>query len=369
MDAQVMASDATPPSETHGSKAEPKQKKSPRKMIPLVIGGALLCLLLLAGGYWFAVGRFIEATDDAYVKADIVFLAPQVSGTVTEIHVRDNQHVEAGDTLFVIDPADYEIAVASAKAAVATAEADVAENQSQIELQKTTLEVDQADITAAEADLTFAQDDYKRIAALRKTDTSTERSFQSAQAALANAEATLRKNQAVLTRDQQQLSVLAARQDSLRAVLGQAEATLRARELDQQRTVIRAPVAGQIGNRQIEVGAYLEPGVQAISLVPDDIYVEANFKETQVEHFRIGMPVQVSADMLGGMKLQGEIDSLSPATGAEFAVLPPQNATGNFTKIVQRIPVKIHFKPGQADVQRLHAGTSVVAEIDTREHK
>lgn len=356
--AQTTVPPAPPPAAT---------SKSRRKLVPVILVTLLLGLLVLGGGYWWTVGRFVESTDDAYIKSDIVFMAPQVAGAVTGIPVRDNQHVVAGDVLFTIDPADYRIAVAHAEAAIATAEAAITQNQSRIELQQSTLDVDRADVAASQADLTFANEDFDRIAALRKTNTSSERSYQSARASLSNAEASLRKSQAALARDQQQLKVLAAEQHSLEAQLAQANTNLKARHLDLSRTVIRAPVAGRVGNRQIEIGAYVEPGTTALSLVPDGLYVEANFKETQIQHFKPGMPVTITADMLGGATLSGHIDSLSPATGAEFAVLPPQNATGNFTKIVQRVPVRIDFDPGQPSVARLRAGTSVTARIDIRD--
>ncbi|WP_218128349.1 HlyD family secretion protein [Rhodospira trueperi] len=334
-----------------------------------VFGIAVLAGALWLGWRWWTVYRFVEETDDAYVKADIVTISPQVSGEVVRVAVEDHQPVAAGDLLFVIDASDYQAAVDAARAAVASAEALLAETAEERALQDRTVAVAEADLEAAKATLDFARQEYDRDSRLAREGAGTVRAVQQSRESLSNAEAAVNSGVAVLARARKQLDVIDARRTRLESDRDRAAAQLRAAEVNLARTVVRSPAAGRVGNRQIDVGEYVRPGVHAVSVVPDDAYIVANFKETQVTFFETGMACEIEADMLGGAVLHGTIESLAPAAGQEFAILPPQNATGNFTKIVQRIPVKIRFVGDQADAARLRPGTSVIVSVDTKEQR
>lgn len=335
-----------------------------------VILGLMLGVILLGGIsfglHWWTVGRFIQSTDDAYVKADIVFLAPQVSGTITSIKVNDNAHVDKGDVLFTIDSSDYQAALQQAQANVQVVQASAQEVVDKIDLQTKTVAVARADLASAQASEKFANEEYERTAALHKRGNATLQRLQSAQTQLSAAKAATAKVRAVLARDQQQFNVLQTEQIRLQAQEMLAKASLQTAQLNLARTTVRAPVSGIVGNRQIEMGELVQPGVQAMSVVPDTVYAIANFKETQVRHMQNGMEASIKADMLGGDPIAAKIDSLAPASGSEFAILPPQNATGNFTKIVQRVPVKLVFSGQDNRVQRLKPGTSLIVKVDTK---
>jgi membrane fusion protein (multidrug efflux system) len=348
----------------------PGRRKPPvRRIVLSVFGIAVLAGALWLGWQWWTVYRFVEETDDAYVKADIVTISPQVSGEVVRVAVEDHQSVAAGDLLFAIDASDYQAAVDAARAAVASAEALLAESAEERALQDRTVAVAEADLEAAKATLDFARQEYDRDSRLAREGAGTVRAVQQSREALSNAEAAVNSGVAVLARARKQLDVIDARRTRLESDRDRAAAQLRAAEVNLARTVVRSPAAGRVGNRQIDVGEYVRPGVHAVSVVPDDAYVVANFKETQVTFFETGMACEIEADMLGGAVLHGMIESLAPAAGQEFAILPPQNATGNFTKIVQRIPVKIRFVGDQADAARLRPGTSVIVSVDTKERR
>ncbi|SDE31064.1 membrane fusion protein, multidrug efflux system [Rhodospira trueperi] len=348
----------------------PGRRKPPiRRIVLSVFGIAVLAGALWLGWRWWTVYRFVEETDDAYVKADIVTISPQVSGEVVRVAVEDHQPVAAGDLLFVIDASDYQAAVDAARAAVASAEALLAETAEERALQDRTVAVAEADLEAAKATLDFARQEYDRDSRLAREGAGTVRAVQQSRESLSNAEAAVNSGVAVLARARKQLDVIDARRTRLESDRDRAAAQLRAAEVNLARTVVRSPAAGRVGNRQIDVGEYVRPGVHAVSVVPDDAYIVANFKETQVTFFETGMACEIEADMLGGAVLHGTIESLAPAAGQEFAILPPQNATGNFTKIVQRIPVKIRFVGDQADAARLRPGTSVIVSVDTKEQR
>lgn len=357
--------------EEHNNCSSPEATPSSGGARKRIVLGILLTVLIVGGAsiaiHWWTVGRFIESTDDAYAKADIVFMAPQVGGTIANIHVADNAHVNRGDALFGIDPSDYQAAVRQATANVAIVEANSQEVLDRIELQTRTIAVAKADLASALANQKFATEEYERSVALHKKGNTTLQRLQSATTQLAAARAATAKVRAVLARDQQQFNVLRTERTRLQAQLALAQASLQTAQLALDRTIVQAPVAGTVGNRQIELGELVQPGVQAISVVPDHIYVLANFKETQIEHMHIGMEAQIHADMLGGKDLQARIESLAPASGSEFAILPPQNATGNFTKIVQRVPVKLEFTGNDDRIKRLKPGTSLFVKVDTKD--
>jgi membrane fusion protein (multidrug efflux system) len=319
------------------------------------------------GWYWWTDWRFVQSTDDAYVQSDTTVISPKVEGYIKEVRVGENQEVAAGQVLFVVDDRDFAAKTAQAEAAVATAEALVATYASRRQLQRAMIEQAQATVQSAEADLNRARLDYQRYVALTTSDFASRQRFETAQADSRKAEAALGKARAALVAEENQLVVLASQQREEEARLLQARASLQLTKNDLDNTIIRAPVGGVAGNRAGRVGQYVKPGTQLLSLVPlPYVYVTANFKETQLTHMRPGQSAQISVDAYPDQRLVGRIESFAPASGAQFSLLPPDNATGNFTKIVQRVPVRIAL-PAEGPLSRLlRPGLSVTVSVDTR---
>jgi membrane fusion protein, multidrug efflux system len=315
--------------------------------------------------YW-TVGQYLESTDDAYIKADYTTVAPKVSGYVADILVEDNQRVTAGQVLARIDDRDLATALAQARAELAAAEAAIRNLDAQIVLQQSVIDQEKADIAATEASLKFAQADDARYHDLMKTGYGTVQRAQQAESTLQQKTAQLRGSHAALVAAQRKIDVLATERAQSEAQRDRAQAVAHQAELNLSYATIVAPVDGTVGARALRVGQYVQAGTQLMAVVPlRAVYVVANFKETQLTHVRAGQKVEIAVDGFPGVKLEGHVDSLSPASGLEFALLPPDNATGNFTKIVQRIPVKIALDDG-ALTGRLRSGMSVEPVIDTR---
>ena len=319
------------------------------------------------GWYWWTEWRFVQSTDDAYVQSDTTVVSPKVEGYIKEVRVGENQEVAAGQVLFVVDDRDFAAKTAQAEAAVATVEALVATYASRRQLQQAMIEQAQATVQSAEADLNRARLDFKRYAALTTSDFASRQRFETADADSRKAEAALGKARSALVAEQNQLGVLGAQQREEEARLSHARTSLQLTKNDLDNTIIRAPVAGVAGNRAGRVGQYVKPGTQLLSLVPlPHVYVTANFKETQLTRMRPGQSAEVSVDAYPDHPLVGRIESFAPASGAQFSLLPPDNATGNFTKIVQRVPVRIAL-PAEGPLARLlRPGLSVTVSVDTR---
>jgi membrane fusion protein, multidrug efflux system len=334
----------------------------------LVVLTALVLVLGGAGGwYWWTVLRFQQSTDDAYVQSDISVISPKVEGYLKEVRVGDNQEVAEGAVLFVIDDRDFAAKVAQAEAAVATEEAMVETYGGRLDLQRAMIEEAQATLESAVADLSRAQQDYKRYGALMSSDFASRQRFEQAQADARKAEAAVSRSRAALTAAQNQLAVLRSQRHEEEARRQQARATLRLARNDLDNTVIRAPVSGVAGNRAGQVGQYVKAGTQLLSLVPlPHVYVTANFKETQLTRMRLGQQAEVSVDAYPDLTIDGRVESFAPASGAQFSLLPPDNATGNFTKIVQRVPVRIALPANGPLAGLLRPGLSVTVTIDTR---
>ncbi|MEO6947620.1 MAG: HlyD family secretion protein [Nitrobacter sp.] len=291
--------------------------------------------------YW-TVGRYLESTDDAYVKADSTIISPRVSGYIAKVLVSDNQTVKAGQILARIDDRDFRTALDQARADVVAAEAAVGNLDAQIALQQPVIAQQTADVGAAEAGLSFARQEQARYDGLMKTGSGTVQRAQQTDAALREKTAQLQHGQSALLAAQKKVDVLTTERSKAVAQVDRAQAVERQMALNLSYTTITAPVDGTVGARTLRVGQYVTTGTQLMAVVPlDAVYVVANFKETQLTHVRAGQPVDVRIDSFHGVRLKGHVDSLSPASGLEFALLPPDNATGNFTKIVQRVPVKI----------------------------
>lgn len=335
-----------------------------------VAGAALVLLGLgaLGGWYWWTVWRFSQSTDDAYIASDVSIISPKIEGYIREVRARENQHVAKGAVLFVIDDRDFAARVAQAAAAAASEEAAVATYQSRLALQQAMIGQAQAELAAAEADSARAQDDFRRYRALMSSDFASRQRFEQAQADARIKEAAVTKSRAALAAAQSEAAVLKSQQHEEAAKLQQARANLSLAQNDLDHTVIRAPVSGVIGNRSGQLGEYVKPGTQLASLVPlPRVYVTANFKETQLTRMRPGQRARVEVDAYPDRPLDGWIDSFAPGSGAQFALLPPDNATGNFTKIVQRVPVRIALPVKNPLSGLLRPGLSVTVTVDTRE--
>jgi len=355
---------------------EPKRAALP----PATLRGRIKRLLtvsaavaLLAGAGWYGwdywrVGRFLVSTDDAYVKADNTTVAPKVSGYISEVLVGDNEPVKAGQVLARIDARDFTVALDQAKADVVAAEAAVTSKRAQLEVQQAVIAAAKATLDVDTAAQTFAGQENKRYSDLAKTGFGSVQNAQLAQSRDASALAAIERDNANLASAQKQLELLRAEIAQAVAASSRAEAVERQAELNLGYTTIAAPINGVVGNRTLRAGQFVTAGTQLMSLVPTDaVYVVANFKETQLTNVRSGQPVNIAVDMFPGQAVRGHVDSLAPASGQEFALLPPDNATGNFTKVVQRIPVKIVLDDNAGAIE-LRPGMSVIPTIQTQVH-
>ena len=337
-----------------------------KRMRGLILG----VLLLLAAGFgarWWFHGRFIESTDNAYVRADITAITPRIGGEILAVNVRNNQPATKGDVLLTIDRSDYEAKLANAKAQVAMREAALAANRQQKAMQGAMIEEARAGLSSAEADAARQQKDWQRADQLVAGGVATHQRLDTATAAYKSASASVTRAQAGIKVASEQSATVDAERGRLEAELEAARAMQKIAELDLAATEIRAPVDGVVGDLAARVGERVGAGMRLLSVVPlAQVFVEANFKETQLTHMAVGQSVEVKVDAFPGRRLEGRIDSLSPASGAEFALLPADNATGNFNKIVQRVPVKIVFENTGDLAGLLRPGMSVEAEVDTR---
>jgi membrane fusion protein (multidrug efflux system) len=344
----------------------------PRRRRRLLVGVAAVAVLLGAGWYgkyWWTTGRFMESTDDAYTQADAVGIAPRISGYVSEVAVGDNERVHAGQLLARIDPRDYQAALDQARADVASAQADIRNADAQLSLQQATIAQAATDIAAAQAAVSFAEADYRRYTDLAHTGNGTVQRAEQADSDIRQKNAALAHARAAMNAAQQEVGVLNAQKARAEASLARAQAAAEQAQLNLSYTTITAPVDGAVGDRALRLGQYVSPGTRVMDVVPvgRDIYVVANFKETQLAEMWRGERVDISVDMLPGQVLHGRVDSLAPGSGAQFALLPPENATGNFTKVVQRVPVKILLDTQDARVlAKLRPGLSVIATVDVR---
>jgi membrane fusion protein, multidrug efflux system len=333
---------------------------------------ACLALLIIAGAggygrYWWSTGRFIERTDDAYVGGNVTVLAPHVPGFVSQIRVADNQYVKGGDLLVMLDDRDYRAKLARAEAAVQRQQATLANLHAQYELQQSMIGQSEAALASAKAAEIFAAQEASRYRALAASSYGSVQNDQKTAAADRVAQAAVAAAEQGLAAARQKLAVLDTQSAETQADLAQAEADLNTAQLDLGYTEIRSPIDGYVGDRGAQIGAYVTTGANLLSIVPaHGLWVDANFKEDQLAGMRAGQPVTIVADVLPGRNFQGRVVSLAPATGAVFAVIPPENATGNFTKIVQRVPVRIAIADGDGTLGVLRAGLSVTASVDIR---
>ena len=324
---------------------------------------------LLAGAGWYGwdywtVGRFLVSTDDAYVKADNTTIAPKVSGYLTDVLIGDNQHVTAGQVLAQIDDRDFKVALDQAKADVAAAQAMADAKRAQLEVQQAVIEAAKATVKVDTAAKTFADQEDRRYTDLAATGYGSLQNAQAAQSRNTGAASAIERDRANLVSASKQVDLLKAEIAEAVAATAHATELQRQAELNLSYTTITAPIDGIVGNRTLRTGQFVQAGTQLMSLVPaNGAYIIANYKETQLTDVHEGQAVDVTVDTYPGQTVHGHVDSVAPASGQEFALLPPDNATGNFTKVVQRIPVKIAIDGG-ASID-LRPGMSVIPTIKT----
>jgi len=336
----------------------------PAMPIGLALAGLLAC------GAWqlLFAERLEQTTNDAFVNADYTLVAPKVSGFISEVLVDDNQHVKAGQLLARIDDRDYRTALKGARAAVANAEAQRANAQATLDRQQSLIAQAGALVEADQAEMVFARHELERYRHLAGQGAGTLQNAQLAQSRYNMLRARQGEHAAALVATRQQVDILIAQRDAALAALDGARAVQARAELDLSHTELRAPMDGMIGHRSVRTGAFVSPGDSLLAVVPlKAAYVVANFQETQLTHVRPGQAVNVAVDTFPGETLHGHVQSVAPATGVTFAAIAPDNATGNFTKVVQRIPVKIVLDEGQPLLGHLRVGMSVEASIDTRQ--
>jgi membrane fusion protein (multidrug efflux system) len=333
-----------------------------RRPLAVIAAVTLLGIAAPAGYAYLDQAGHFETTDDAFIAARQFSIAPKVSGYLTAVPVSDNQHVAAGDVIARIDDRDYRNALAQADAQVAAAQASIENIDAQLTVQQAQINANEAQVNQAQASLVFAQQQAARYQALAKTGAGTVQSAQQFASQLHQEEAALASAQATLRLAQRQIEALKAQRASAAASLAQAQAQRDQAQLNLSYTTVTAAQPGRVANLGAAVGAYVAPGTALAMFVPDEIWVTANFKETQLDHMRPGQPVTLAIDAYPERIIRGHVDSIQPGSGTAFSLLPAQNATGNYVKIVQRVPVKLVIDGATKDVV-LGPGMSVVPSV------
>ncbi|MDR5733609.1 HlyD family secretion protein [Caballeronia sp. LZ025] len=343
------------------------QGKPSRRRLVIIVGIVAAVVALAWGLRWWTVGRFVESTDDAYLKADSVTIAPKVSGYVTDVLVEDNQAVAAGAPLARLDTRQYQASLDQSKATLDARAADIQRAEAELRQQQANADQAKAQAEVSRVSLQHAEDDVSRYRPLVATGAESAERLASLVSTRDQARATLAANQAAARSAATQIGATQAQIVQARAQMEAAQAQLNQSKLDMNDTTLYSPLAGRVGDRSVRVGQYVQPGTRLMTVVPvQTVYLEANFKETQVGRMRVGQPATLHVDALKGTDLHGVVESFSPGTGAQFALLPPENATGNFTKIVQRVPVRIRVDTGPETRKVLLPGLSVTVDVDTK---
>ena len=347
----------------------PKPAKKRRK--PLLLGAALIAIAAAGwyGAEWWRANRFLETTDDAYVGGNVTPLAPRVAGHIDQVLVEDNQHVVAGQPVIRIDDRPFKAALEHAQASVEQKQSALDNLRAQVSLQNSLIEQASADLEAKSAAAVFTAQDARRYAALANARTGSQQDAQKSAVADGQAQPSVAAARAALAASRRQLDVLNTQISEATAEVAAAKADLDTAQLDLGFTEVRSPIDGIVGNRLAQVGTYVSPGSYLLTIVPaSGLWVDANFKEDQLRAMADGQAATVYADVAPDKPLKGHVSSLGPATGAIFSVIPPQNATGNFTKIVQRVPVRITIDGDQIGKVALRPGLSTVVTVDTGSH-
>ena len=337
----------------------------PKKFVPLIAGGAVAVLLVVGGAAWWMDKQHYEKTDNAFIQADKVSVAPQVDGYVAEVLVGDNQQVAAGQVLVRLDPAPLKAALAQAEASAAALDAAVRAVDDKARLEQAMIAQKAAGVASAHAESQLAQAELARYGALAGQGWVSPQRAQTAKATASQAAAGVAQAQATLEAERRSAESLGSTRDQTQAQAQAAHAAVEQARINLERAEIKSPVAGVVGARAVRPGQYVRPGSALMSVVPvQNAYIVANFKETQVARLKIGQPVTIHADAFGKQEFKGKIDSFAPATGSEFALIPVENAVGNFTKIAQRLPVKIAVDADSPLAGALRPGLSVEVKVD-----
>ncbi len=359
---------ASEPEQTAAAPAVAAPKSSKRKYVMIGVIGLLAIAAASYAAYYVLVGRFYISTDDAYVRANNTMLGARVAGHIAAILPRDNALVRAGDVIFRIDDGDYRIAVDAARTRIGTQQATIDRIGRQVAAAVSSVEQAQAQLVSAEAGLKRADLDYDRQQALSTKGFASRATFEVSEAGRDQGAAAVRSAQAAYDAAKDNVEVTKAQQAEARAQLAELQTQLAKAERDLEFTNVRAPVDGSFSNRLVNTGDYINVGQRLGNVVPlDGVFIDANYKETQLKRIRPGQRVTIKVDAYGFRKFTGIVDSISPAAGSVFTLLPPDNATGNFTKIVQRLPVRIRVPNSVAKQGMLRAGMSVYTTVDTRE--
>ncbi len=353
-----------------GATSPGRRRHNARRIALVAASLAVLTGATWYGHDWWTVGRFTETTDDAYVGADVTPISPHVAGFVRQVLVTDNQHVQAGQILLRFDPSDFQEALNHAEAVLLAQQAALDNLQARRVQQQSAIDGATADLAAKQAQADFAAQDADRYRALALTAAGSRQNAEKTLAENRAARAAVTASQATLQAARQQLAVLDTELAQAKANRVQAEADVRTARLNLGYTDITAPITGYVGDRSAQVGAYVAAGNNLLSVVPaSGLWVDANFKEDEIARMKPGDPATIVADVLSGRTFHGHVESLAPATGAVFSVIPPQNATGNFTKIVQRVPVRIALDGDAAELGMLRPGLSTTVSVDLRTHR
>ena len=335
----------------------------------LSAGGALVILAVIGvyGREWWTTGRFVETTDDAYVGGDVTSITPHVDGVISAVLVADNARVRRGEVLIRIDPRDAEAALAHDEAVLKARLAALLSLRAQLLLQQIVIRQSEDDLAGKAAHATFTVQDARRYASLAATPAGTRQDAQRTASLEAEAKSDVASAAAGLEASRQRLKVLQAQVAEAQAMAAEARADVATAQLDLGYTVIRAPTEGVVGNRAAQVGTYIKAGAYLISITPSyGLWVDANFKEDQLTHMLPGLAAEIVADVLPGHVFRGHVASLTPGTGAVFSIIPPENATGNFTKIVQRVPVRVVFDADDPMLSMLRPGLSTTVSVNIR---
>ena len=356
---------ATAAPAAEGTAATPKSAK--RKKIIVGVGALVALAVIYFGVHYLFVGRYMISTDDAYVRANNTTLGAKVAGHIAKIGVADNARVGAGNILFQIDDGDYRLAVDNARAKIATQQATIERIGRQTAAQQSAVDQAKAQLVSAEAATKRAQADFVRQEELSVKGFASKATFDVSQAARDQAVAAVEAAKATLEAAETQVDVIKAQKAEAEGTLQELRAALAKAVRDLSFTEVRAPVDGIFSNRLVNVGDFVQPGQRLANVVPlDDVYIDANYKETQLGRLKPGQPVSITVDGVSGRTIMGIVDSLAPASGSVFTLLPPDNATGNFTKIVQRVPIRIRVPFSVARENLLRPGMSVVTTINTK---
>jgi len=336
-----------------------------RATIPLIVVGLIGVLMVLYAWRLPPFTSTVQTTDNAFVRGQVTVISPRVEGYVVQVPVKDFAVVEAGELLVQLDDRIYRQRLQQAQANLSAQEAALANSLQQRRSAEANVGVTEAQIASARATLFRAQADQRRFETLFAQGWASQQQIEQYRAATRQAEAAVEQMQASRTAAQQNVTSAVVNRRSLEAAVQNARAAIQLAEIELDNTHIRAPRAGELGEVGVRVGQYATPGTQLMSLVPQQVWVTANFKETQMARVAPGQPAVLRVDALDGARLRGRVERISPAAGSEFSVIRPDNATGNFTKVAQRIPVRIMLDPGQPLIARLRPGMSVVASVDT----